>query len=113
MTPPQTPTDPPARKPWSTTDKVLLASIGLMTALILVGLIAVVMRLLSGPDVAAPGIAATTYGPLGIEGEVGAMALDGDRLAVHMRGPAGGAIVIYDLARGTEEARIPLGSAGR
>lgn len=37
---------------------------------------------------------------------IGAMALDGDRLAVRLDGPGGGEIVIYDLARGEEIRRI-------
>ena len=39
---------------------------------------------------------------------VAAMALDGDRLAVRVEGPAGAEVVIYDLAAGEVVQRIPI-----
>lgn len=38
----------------------------------------------------------------------GAMALDGDRLALRLDGPDGVVVVIYDIAKGEEVARIPV-----
>ena len=47
---------------------------------------------------------------IGIEpgAAAGAIALDGDRLAVRVDGPGGGVVVIYDIAKGEEIARIPF-----
>jgi hypothetical protein len=39
---------------------------------------------------------------------VGAMALDGDRLALRVEGETGGEIVIYDLTRGAVVQRIKV-----
>ncbi|MEQ8935979.1 MAG: hypothetical protein RIE56_09345 [Amphiplicatus sp.] len=39
---------------------------------------------------------------------IGAMALDGDRLAVRIEGDLGGEIVIYDLATGAQLQKIPV-----
>jgi len=41
----------------------------------------------------------------------GAIALDGDRLAVRLDGPDGVVIVIYDIAKGEEIMRVPLAPA--
>ena len=38
----------------------------------------------------------------------GAIALDGDRLAVRISGPDGVVVVIYDIVKGEEIARIPV-----
>jgi hypothetical protein len=38
----------------------------------------------------------------------GAIALDGDRLAVRIDGPDGTVVVVYDLARGEVVARVPF-----
>ncbi|WP_411816582.1 hypothetical protein [Hyphococcus sp. DH-69] len=38
----------------------------------------------------------------------GAIALDGDRLAVRVDGPDGFVVVVYDLAKGEEIARLPF-----
>ncbi len=38
----------------------------------------------------------------------GAIALDGDRLAVRVDGPDGVVVVIYDIVKGEEIARIPV-----
>ncbi len=38
----------------------------------------------------------------------GAIALDGDRLAVRVSGPDGVVVVIYDIVKGEEIARIPI-----
>jgi len=38
--------------------------------------------------------------------DIAAMALDGDRLALRVKGPSGGSIVIYDLTSGAEIQRI-------
>ena len=92
----------PAKTPWSRTDRVLLGSIVVMTVLILGGIVAVAVRGIAGPPRGSAPAA------LRVTGEVGAIGLDGDRLAVHLREAGGEVIVIYDLARGTEEARIPL-----
>ncbi|WP_428406994.1 hypothetical protein [Hyphococcus sp.] len=40
----------------------------------------------------------------------GAIALDGDRLAVRIDGPDGVVVVIYDIAKKEEIARIPIAS---
>ncbi|MGE0408043.1 MAG: hypothetical protein AB7P23_02135 [Amphiplicatus sp.] len=42
------------------------------------------------------------------EAKIGAMALDGDRLALRVEGENGGEIVIYDLARGATVQRIAV-----
>jgi hypothetical protein len=42
----------------------------------------------------------------------GAIALDGDRLAVRLDGPDGVEIVVYDLAKGEIVARVPFYAAG-
>lgn len=41
-------------------------------------------------------------------GEVALLALDGDRLAVHVRWPDGGEIAILDLATGNVVSRVPI-----
>ena len=38
----------------------------------------------------------------------GSIALDGDRLAIRVDGPAGVVIVVYDLAKGEVIARVPV-----
>lgn len=43
----------------------------------------------------------------------GAIALDGDRLAVRLDGPDGVEIVVYDLAKGEIVARVPFRTAER
>ncbi len=56
-------------------------------------------------DAAPTDIAALALAP----GEtVGAIALDGDRLAVRVAGPDGVVVVIYDIVKGEEIARIPV-----
>lgn len=42
----------------------------------------------------------------------GAIALDGDRLAVRLDGPDGAVVVIYDLAKGEVVARVPFKTDG-
>lgn len=46
-------------------------------------------------------------------GALGAMALDGDRLALRIDTPEGGQIVIYDVVRGVEIQRIEIAEAGK
>lgn len=43
---------------------------------------------------------------LSADEDISAMALDGDRLVLRVKGPSGGSIVIYDLASGAEVKRI-------
>ncbi|NWG70807.1 MAG: hypothetical protein HXY23_04240 [Parvularculaceae bacterium] len=54
---------------------------------------------------------------LSADEDISAMALDGDRLVLRVKGPSGGALVVYDLARGAEIQRIriienPVGDGG-
>ncbi len=53
-------------------------------------------------------VSAAPSGPLILSAreDIAAMALDGDRLALRLKGPSGGSIVIYDLASGAEIKRI-------
>jgi hypothetical protein len=44
-------------------------------------------------------------------GAIGAMALDGDRLALRIDLPEGGEVVVYDLSRGAVLQRIPVREA--
>lgn len=59
---------------------------------------------------AIPIAAAAAAAPLVLArgAKVGAMALDGDRLALRIENENGGEIVIYDLARGAVIQRIPI-----
>ncbi|MDP2621137.1 MAG: hypothetical protein Q8P46_13365 [Hyphomicrobiales bacterium] len=45
---------------------------------------------------------------IGEDAEIGAIGLDGDRLAVQIRGPGGPEIILFDLSRGRELGRIRL-----
>ena len=45
---------------------------------------------------------------IGKEADVGAVHLDGDRLAVQIIGPGGPEIILFDLRRGDELGRIRL-----
>ena len=56
-------------------------------------------------DGSVPGAAPIT---LSAGEAAGAIALDGDRLAVRVDGPDGVVVVIYDIAKGEEVARIPI-----
>jgi len=46
-----------------------------------------------------------------VDAAPGAIALDGDRLAVRLDGPDGAVIVIYDIAKGEEVTRVPFTTA--
>ncbi len=94
---------PEPRKPWTATERILLGSIVFMTMLILVGLVAVTVRMLSGGGTAGPGEARIT-----LDGPVETMALDGDRIAIQTRGAEGVSIRIYDIRTGLEEGRIAV-----
>ena len=69
-------------------------------------------------DIAAPAVvedravtapsAASAPIALGAGEAAGAIALDGDRLAVRVDGPDGVVVVVYDIAQGEEIARIPF-----
>jgi hypothetical protein len=63
------------------------------------------------PIAASTGAAAPLLIPQGAA--LGALALDGDRLAVRIDTPDGGAIVVYDLVRGVEIQRIEVRESGR
>lgn len=62
------------------------------------------------PQGAAPPTAVSAGAPsslvLSSDEDISAMALDGDRLVLRVKGPSGGSIVIYDLASGAEVQRI-------
>ncbi|MGI9383438.1 MAG: DUF6476 family protein, partial [Methyloligellaceae bacterium] len=47
---------------------------------------------------------------LPVGAEIMAMALDGDRLALHVKGPEGAEIVVIDTATGAVVSRVGLGS---
>ena len=121
VTEPQDPTAPSPRT-------VLLLKIIVvgLAVLIVAGLAAVVWRIMhlasarpaataaaTAPVSAALAARATLTLPDGAE--IGAVALDGDRLAVHYRSSAGNGIAIIDLVSGREIARVMLGGvpAGR
>lgn len=71
-------------------------------------------HVLSQPDLAMAGalapksVAAAAPSPLILPsgGDITAMAIDGDRLVLRVKGNSGGSIVVYDLARGAEIQRI-------
>lgn len=46
--------------------------------------------------------------PLKADERIAHIALDGDRMAVHVAGPGGGEIRVLDLASGAVVARVPL-----
>ncbi|WP_375202066.1 hypothetical protein [Hyphococcus sp.] len=59
----------------------------------------------------APATASSAGGaPIALgEGQsAGAIALDGDRLAVRVDGPDGAVVIVYDIVKGEEIARIPV-----
>ncbi len=68
------------------------------------------------PDIAEPVVVEETAAASGAPAPIslkagesaGAIALDGDRLAVRVDGPDGVVVVIYDIARKEEIARIPI-----
>ena len=55
-----------------------------------------------------PGDQTATRSAMPVAGGHGAIALDGDRLAVRVDGPDGFVVVVYDLAEGEEIARLPF-----
>lgn len=97
------PDTPPPRKPWTTTERLLLGSIVLMTSVILVGLVAVAVRMITGGGPREAYEARIT-----LDGPVESMALDGDRIAIRTTGAEGRSIRIYDLRTGIEEGRIAI-----
>lgn len=70
-----------------------------------------------GDSLAAEDAAIDETGPdaimLGAGSSPGAIALDGDRLAVRLDGPDGVEVVIYDIAKGELIARIPFAPLAR
>lgn len=109
--------------PRSPTERILLILVIALAVLILAGLAAVAWRVLqlgsgraapAAPSVVPSAIPALKSLPetvalaLPAGAEVIAMAIDGDRLAVHYKAAAEKGIVIVDLAGGRELRRIRL-----
>lgn len=109
--------------PRSATERALIAVVIALAVLIIAGLAAVAWRVLqlgsgratqSGavavPDTgpAAAAMAQTSGLALPAGAEVTAMALDGNRLAVHYKAGAEKGIAIFDLAGGRELGRVRL-----
>jgi hypothetical protein len=92
------------------------ASRGLKTAVIVMGVLLVVgfIALFSAIAYRAvkSGGRAASFGEIGAvigkDAEIGAIDLDGDRLAVQIKGPRGPEIILFDLSRGRELGRIRL-----
>lgn len=117
VTEPQDPTAPSPR-----TVLVLKIIVVGLAVLIVAGLAAVVWRIMhlasarpaataaaTAPASASAALAERARLALPDGAEIGAVALDGDRLAVHYRSSAGNGIAIMDLVSGREIARVMLG----
>lgn len=110
--------------PRSTTERLLIVVVIALAVLILAGLAAVAWRVLQlgSGRASQPAVAATTPSaapapaelPPGVEialpagAEVTAMALDGDRLAVHYRAGAEKGIAIIEIGSGRQLGRLRL-----
>ncbi|MEW5964184.1 MAG: hypothetical protein AB1749_11540 [Pseudomonadota bacterium] len=110
--------------PRSTTERLLIVVVIALAVLILAGLAAVAWRVLQlgSGRASQPAAAATAPSaapapaklPPGVEialpagAEVSAMALDGDRLAVHYRAGAEKGIAIIEIGSGRELGRLRL-----
>lgn len=81
-----------------------------MGLLLIVGFIALFATIVY--RAVAPARQAAGFGqieaPIARQGRIGALHLDGDRLAVEVAGPEGAEIILFDVRRGRELGRIRL-----
>ncbi|MGE5261045.1 MAG: hypothetical protein ACM3MH_09240 [Actinomycetota bacterium] len=66
------------------------------------------MQPVGGEAVGGEGTAALSELPIPKNATVGSLALDGNRLALHLTSPAGGEVIVMDVATGKVLARITL-----
>lgn len=108
--------------PYTRAQKALLGAVVVVGLLIMIGVGVVIFTIVnrlgklsdtqkSPPEATEPALAMPAEAKLALpEGaEAEEMALDGSRLAIRYRGPAGAGIVIYDLAAGSTIGTVRLG----
>ncbi len=103
----------PTRQPLSTGERVLRLSVYIMGVLLVAGMIVITLTIVKrASDPSASQADKKAYDLKAdlkdIKGDVAGMTLDGNRLAVHLKGPQGGHIIIFDIRKGREVGRIRL-----